>query len=48
MNYDTAADILEYNNVSFDEWYPIFRRIVLFQRRQELLAQTRSGTSQKT
>jgi hypothetical protein len=48
MNYDTAADILEYNTVSLDEWFPILRRIVLFQKRQELLAQTRSGTSQKT
>jgi hypothetical protein len=48
MNYDTAADILKYNTVSLDEWFPMLRRIILFQKRLELLAQTRSGTSQKT
>jgi hypothetical protein len=48
MNYDTAADILDYNTVPLEEWFPILRRLVLFQKRRELLAQTRSGTSQKT
>jgi hypothetical protein len=39
---------LVYNTVSLDEWSRYLRSIVLFQKRRELLAQTRSGTSQKT
>ena len=30
MSYGKAADILEYNSVSSEEWFPKFRRIVLF------------------
>jgi len=48
MKYDRATDILKYNPVSLDEWFQILRRIVLFQKHRKLLAQTRSGTSQKT
>jgi hypothetical protein len=48
MNYDTATDILEYNTVSLDEWFPILRRSVLFKKGRELLDQTRRGTPQNT